>query len=93
MCSHTMAVILTMCSHTMTIIDCPLICTASRLIEYSCRSKSTTTLINIITRYYFIPPPTQPIILTLLDITPMMGSVNGVVLELQDCALTLLRGE
>ena len=34
----------------------------------------------------------QPIELTLLDITPMMSSVHGVVMELQDCALTLLKG-
>lgn len=33
----------------------------------------------------------QPLILTLLDITPMMGAVDGVVMELQDCALTLLQ--
>ena len=34
----------------------------------------------------------QPMILTLLDITPMMASLGGVVMELQDCALTLLQG-
>lgn len=38
------------------------------------------------------PQHTQPLILTLLDITPMMGSLHGVVMELQDCALTLLKG-
>ncbi|EDO41218.1 predicted protein [Nematostella vectensis] len=32
----------------------------------------------------------QPIILHLLDITPMMGALGGVVLELQDCAIPLL---
>ncbi|XP_064174299.1 malate dehydrogenase 1Ab, NAD (soluble) [Anguilla rostrata] len=33
----------------------------------------------------------QPIILVLLDITPMMPVLDGVVMELQDCALPLLR--
>ncbi|XP_008319601.2 malate dehydrogenase, cytoplasmic-like [Cynoglossus semilaevis] len=33
----------------------------------------------------------QPIILLLLDITPMLTVLNGVVMELQDCALPLLR--
>uniref|UniRef100_A0A8C6UMZ5 Malate dehydrogenase n=1 Tax=Neogobius melanostomus TaxID=47308 RepID=A0A8C6UMZ5_9GOBI len=33
----------------------------------------------------------QPIILVLLDITPMMPVLEGVVMELQDCALPLLR--
>ncbi|XP_012877981.1 PREDICTED: malate dehydrogenase, cytoplasmic [Dipodomys ordii] len=33
----------------------------------------------------------QPIILVLLDITPMMGVLEGVLMELQDCALPLLR--
>ena len=28
----------------------------------------------------------------LLDITPMMESLKGVVMELQDCALNLLKG-
>ncbi|XP_069811390.1 malate dehydrogenase, cytoplasmic [Dendropsophus ebraccatus] len=32
----------------------------------------------------------QPISLSLLDITPMMGVLGGVVMELQDCALPLL---
>jgi len=32
----------------------------------------------------------QPIILNLLDIDAMMGVLNGVVMELQDCALPLL---
>ncbi|KAJ8250285.1 hypothetical protein COCON_G00222070 [Conger conger] len=32
----------------------------------------------------------QPIILILLDISPMMTVLNGVVMELQDCALPLL---
>lgn len=35
----------------------------------------------------------QPIILVLLDITPMMGVLDGVLMELQDCALPLLKGE
>lgn len=33
----------------------------------------------------------QPIILTLLDIPPMMGALNGVCMELNDCAMTLLK--
>ncbi|XP_068088468.1 malate dehydrogenase, cytoplasmic [Hyperolius riggenbachi] len=32
----------------------------------------------------------QPLALVLLDITPMMGVLGGVVMELQDCALPLL---
>ena len=35
----------------------------------------------------------QPISLVLLDITPMLPVLDGVVMELQDCALPLLRGE
>lgn len=35
----------------------------------------------------------QPIILVLLDITPMLPVLDGVVMELQDCALPLLRGD
>lgn len=35
----------------------------------------------------------QPIILVLLDIPPMLSVLDGVVMELQDCALPLLRGE
>lgn len=34
--------------------------------------------------------PDQPLILQLLDIAPAMGVLNGVVMELQDCALPLL---
>lgn len=34
----------------------------------------------------------QPLILHLLDIPPMMGVLEGVVMELADCALPLLRG-
>ncbi|XP_040207155.1 malate dehydrogenase, cytoplasmic [Rana temporaria] len=33
----------------------------------------------------------QPLELVLLDITPMMGVLGGVVMELQDCALPLLK--
>ncbi|KAM9316011.1 malate dehydrogenase, cytoplasmic-like [Gastrophryne carolinensis] len=33
----------------------------------------------------------QPLELRLLDITPMMGVLGGVVMELQDCALPLLK--
>ena len=36
--------------------------------------------------------PEQTINLILLDITPMMGVLEGVVMELQDCALPLLKG-
>lgn len=36
---------------------------------------------------------TQPLVMTLLDIPPMMESLKGVVMELQDCALTLLKGQ
>lgn len=36
--------------------------------------------------------PTQPLILHLLDIAPMMGVLEGVVMELADCALPLLHG-
>jgi malate dehydrogenase len=36
--------------------------------------------------------PEQSVILHLLDIPPMMGVVQGVVMELSDCALPLLRG-
>ena len=38
------------------------------------------------------PSVLQPIILLLLDITPMLPVLEGVVMELQDCALPLLRG-
>ena len=34
--------------------------------------------------------PNQPLILHLLDIPPMMGVLEGVVMELDDCALPLL---
>ncbi|CAG5126046.1 unnamed protein product [Candidula unifasciata] len=35
--------------------------------------------------------PNQPIVLLLLDITPMMGVLQGVVMELQDCAIPLVK--
>lgn len=35
--------------------------------------------------------PNQPVILHLLDITPMMGVLQGVVMEISDCALPLVR--
>jgi len=35
--------------------------------------------------------PDQPIILSLLDITPMMESLGGLVMELQDCSVPLLK--
>ena len=34
----------------------------------------------------------QPVILQLLDITPALGAVKGVVMELEDCAFPLLQG-
>ncbi|MAF97579.1 MAG: malate dehydrogenase [Micavibrio sp.] len=36
--------------------------------------------------------PDQPIILHLLEITPALGALNGVVMELNDCAFPLLKG-
>lgn len=33
----------------------------------------------------------QPVILHLLDITPMMGVLEGVVMEIEDCALPLVK--
>ncbi len=36
--------------------------------------------------------PKQPIILQMLEITPAMGALEGVAMELQDCALPLLHG-
>ena len=37
------------------------------------------------------PHTTQPLILHLLDIPVAMGALGGVVMELQDCALPLIR--
>jgi malate dehydrogenase len=36
--------------------------------------------------------PDQPVILQLLEITPAMNSLKGVVMELDDCAFPLLKG-
>ena len=36
--------------------------------------------------------PNQPVILQLLEITPALGALNGVVMELNDCAFPLLQG-
>ncbi len=36
--------------------------------------------------------PDQPIILQLLEITPALGALQGVVMELEDCAFPLLAG-
>ncbi|GJL85106.1 MAG: malate dehydrogenase [Micavibrio sp.] len=36
--------------------------------------------------------PDQPVILHLLEITPAMGALEGVVMELNDCAFPLLQG-
>jgi len=36
--------------------------------------------------------PEQPVILHLIEIEPALGALNGVVMELQDCAFPLLKG-
>jgi len=36
--------------------------------------------------------PSQPVILRLLEITPVLPALNGLVMELEDCAYPLLRG-
>ena len=36
--------------------------------------------------------PDQPVILQMLEITPALGALNGVVMELDDCAFPLLAG-
>ncbi|MES2572209.1 MAG: malate dehydrogenase [Verrucomicrobiota bacterium] len=36
--------------------------------------------------------PDQPVILHLIEIEPALGTLNGVVMELQDCAFPLLKG-
>ncbi len=36
--------------------------------------------------------PDQPVILHLLEITPALGALEGVVMELNDCAFPLLHG-
>ena len=36
--------------------------------------------------------PDQPVILHLLEITPALGALNGVCMELEDCAFPLLQG-
>ncbi len=36
--------------------------------------------------------PKQPVILHLLEVTPALGALNGVVMELNDCAFPLLQG-
>ncbi|MGQ0826123.1 MAG: malate dehydrogenase [Actinomycetota bacterium] len=36
--------------------------------------------------------PDQPVFLHLLEITPALGALGGVVMELEDCAFPLLRG-
>lgn len=35
----------------------------------------------------------QPIVLVLLDIPPMLEVLNGVLFELQDCALDILKSK
>lgn len=51
---------------------------------------SYSLLFNIIRGDVF--GPNQPIILHLLEITPALEALNGVILELQDCACPLLHG-
>jgi len=51
---------------------------------------SYSLLFNIIRGDVF--GPHQPIILHLLEITPALDALNGVILELQDCACPLLQG-
>jgi malate dehydrogenase len=36
--------------------------------------------------------PDQPVILQLLEITPALGALNGVIMELDDCAFPLVQG-
>ena len=36
--------------------------------------------------------PDQPVILQLLEITPGVGALNGIAMELEDCAFNLLAG-
>ena len=36
--------------------------------------------------------PDQPVFLQLLEITPALGALQGVVMELDDCAFPLLAG-
>src|ERR1041384_4187523 len=36
--------------------------------------------------------PQQPVILQLLEITPALGALEGVAMELEDCAFPLLAG-
>jgi malate dehydrogenase len=36
--------------------------------------------------------PDQPVILQLLEITPAMGALDGVIMELEDCAFPLVQG-
>lgn len=36
--------------------------------------------------------PNQPVILHMLEITPALGALNGVAMELDDCAFPLLKG-
>ena len=52
---------------------------------------ATTSTTDI--SYVFLPfslLQSTPVVLHLLDIAPMMGVLEGVVMELQDCALPLL---
>ncbi len=36
--------------------------------------------------------PDQPVVLSMLEITPALGALNGVVMEVMDCAFPLLHG-
>ena len=49
------------------------------------------SLIYMISSGYVFGPE-QPVILHLLDIGPMMGVLGGVVMEIDDCALPLVKG-
>lgn len=57
------------------------------------RESAVTTPTSEVTTLPTVLALPQPIILVLLDITPMMGVLDGVLMELQDCALPLLQGE
>lgn len=56
--------------------------------SYCFHSSHTIHLAALFFPCYFC----QPIVLLLLDITPMLPVLDGVVMELQDCALPLLKG-
>ena len=49
-------------------------------------------LVSLDDRWYIYSCP-QPLSVLLLDIVPMMPVLEGVVMELQDCAFPLLQGK